>query len=86
MLFAELIMPDYNYTLKLILIGDANVGKSCLLQTFIENTFNVNTNSTIGIEYETKNVVVKGNDVKLSIWDTAGAENYRALTRSYFRG
>lgn len=69
-----------------ILLGDASVGKTNVLQTFLNDTrnFNSNTPSTIGIEFGTKDIQLQdGTKVQLQIWDTAGQERYRAITSTY---
>ncbi len=79
-------MADYNFLFKYILLGDSNVGKSCLMSQFIEKKFHTALDPTIGVEFGSKKVTIDGRVVKVQIWDTAGTENYRSITRSYFRG
>lgn len=81
-------MSDYNFLLKYILIGDASIGKSCLMNQFIKNKFTTFLDPTIGVEFGSKLIKSKSNDkvLKLQIWDTSGQENFRAITRAYFRG
>ena len=79
-------MSDYHYMFKFILIGDTNVGKSCLMQQLVDETFAPGTDPTIGVEFGVKHVQCSRRRVKLQIWDTAGQENFRSITRSYFRG
>lgn len=76
----------YNYLFKFLIIGNAGVGKSCLLHQFIENKFKSDTTHTIGVEFGSKVIRVGGKSVKLQIWDTAGQERFRSVTRSYYRG
>ena len=76
----------HDYMFKLIVIGEAGAGKSCLLHYFIESKFRKNSSYTIGVEFGSKIVPLSGKQVKLQIWDTAGQERYRAVTRSYYRG
>lgn len=76
----------YDYLYKIVLIGDSGVGKSNLLSRFTRNEFNLESKSTIGVEFATKSVVTQGKVVKAQIWDTAGQERYRALTSAYYRG
>lgn len=61
---------DYDYIFKYILIGDAFVGKSTLLNMFINETFISESNPTMGVEFATKKMVVDGNIIKVQIWDT----------------
>lgn len=70
---------------KVILVGDACVGKSCLQLRFTQGSFRHAHEVTIGVEFGARNVFVDGRHVKMYIWDTAGQENFRAITRSYYR-
>lgn len=67
-------------------IGDSGVGKSNLLSRFTKNEFNLDTKSTIGVEFANKCIQVDGKTIKAQIWDTAGQERYRAITSAYYRG
>ena len=71
--------------MKFILIGNSGVGKSCMLFQFIEDKFKNGIEPTIGIEFGTKIMDIKDKIVRLQIWDSAGQENYRSITRSYYR-
>jgi small GTP-binding protein len=77
---------SYSYLFKYIIIGDTSVGKSCLLLQFTDNRFKADHDLTIGVEFGSKNVQISEKEVKLQIWDTAGQENFRSITRSYYRG
>ncbi|VFQ64424.1 unnamed protein product [Cuscuta campestris] len=77
---------EYDYLFKLVLIGDSGVGKSNLLSRFTRNEFNLESKSTIGVEFATKSLTVDGKVIKAQIWDTAGQERYRAITSAYYRG
>ncbi|KAH8552856.1 GTP-binding protein [Umbelopsis sp. PMI_123] len=77
---------EYDYLFKLVLIGDSGVGKSNLLSRFTSNEFNLESKSTIGVEFATKNIVIDGHTIKCQIWDTSGQERYRAITGAYYRG
>jgi Ras-related protein Rab-4B len=80
-------MENYDYRLKLIIIGDANSGKSCLLEQFREGRFYAGSTHTIGVEFASKIVNIGDQKkVKLQIWDTAGQDRYRTVSRSYYRG
>ncbi|NWW32497.1 RB11A protein, partial [Panurus biarmicus] len=69
-----------------VLIGDSGVGKSNLLSRFTRNEFNLESKSTIGVEFATRSIQVDNKTVKAQIWDTAGQERYRAITSAYYRG
>ncbi|KAI7899028.1 putative ras-related GTP-binding protein [Cokeromyces recurvatus] len=77
---------EYDYLFKLVLIGDSGVGKSNLLSRFTSNEFNLESKSTIGVEFATKNLEIDNHTVKAQIWDTSGQERYRAITGAYYRG
>eukprot|EP00386_Alphamonas_edax_P012452 GDKI01038888.1.p1 GENE.GDKI01038888.1~~GDKI01038888.1.p1 ORF type:complete len:229 (-),score=56.75 GDKI01038888.1:203-889(-) len=77
---------DYDYLFKIVLIGDSGVGKSNLLSRFTRDEFNLESKSTIGVEFATKSVPTDGKIIKAQIWDTAGQERYRAITNAYYRG
>jgi len=77
---------EYDYLYKVVLIGDSGVGKSNLLSRFTRNEFNLETKSTIGVEFATRSIQTEGKTVKAQIWDTAGQERYRAITSAYYRG
>lgn len=81
-------MPDVRSPLPLtvVLIGDSGVGKSNLLSRFTRNEFNLDSKSTIGVEFATRSIQVDAKTIKAQIWDTAGQERYRAITSAYYRG
>ena len=76
---------DYNYLFKLIIVGDATVGKSCILLRFINNNYRTSHDLTIGVEFGMKIININNKNIKLQIWDTAGQECFRSIIRSYYR-
>jgi len=76
----------YKFLFKYIIVGDTAVGKSCLLLRFTDNRFQAQHDLTIGVEFGSRTIMIDGNQVKLQIWDTAGQEKFRSITRSYYRG
>jgi len=77
----------YDYLFKVVLIGDSEVGKSNLLLRFTRDEFNLESRSTIGVEFASKAVKLSdGKIAKAQVWDTAGQERYRAITSAYYRG
>ena len=76
---------NYNYLLKYIIIGNASVGKSNLLMRFTQNKFTENYQATIGVEFGAKNIEINKKTYRIQVWDTAGQENFRSITRSYFK-
>lgn len=77
---------EYDYLFKVVLIGDSGVGKSNLLSRFTRNEFNLESKSTIGVEFATRSIKTDDKVIKAQIWDTAGQERYRAITSAYYRG
>mmetsp|Transcript_6096 Transcript_6096/g.12744 ORF Transcript_6096/g.12744 Transcript_6096/m.12744 type:complete len:217 (+) Transcript_6096:101-751(+) len=77
---------SYAYLFKYIIIGDTGVGKSCLLLQFTDKRFQPVHDLTIGVEFGARMVTIDNKQVKLQIWDTAGQESFRSITRSYYRG
>ncbi|KAF5731982.1 ras-related protein RABA3 [Tripterygium wilfordii] len=75
-----------DYVFKIVVIGDSAVGKTQLLSRFAKNEFCFDSKSTIGVEFQTRTVAMKGKVIKAQIWDTAGQERYRAVTSAYYRG
>ena len=77
---------NYDSIMKILLIGDSGVGKSCLLVRFVEDKFSPSFITTIGIDFKIKTVDINGKKVKLQLWDTAGQERFRTITTAYYRG
>ncbi|XP_050386066.1 ras-related protein RGP1 [Argentina anserina] len=75
-----------DYVFKVVLIGDSAVGKSQLLARFARNEFSLESKATIGVEFQTKTLLIDHKTIKAQIWDTAGQERYRAVTSAYYRG
>ena len=76
---------SFDYLLKYIMIGDASVGKSNLLLRFVYNTFQNEYQITIGVEFGEKNIVCNDKTYQIQIWDTAGQEQFRSITRAYYK-
>ena len=75
-----------NYILyKLIFIFAIDVGKSNILSRFIMGRFNPEHEITIGCEFMSKNIKINDRDIRIQIWDTAGQETYRSITRTYYK-
>ena len=77
---------DSDITIKLLLIGNAFVGKTLIVQKFIDNTFSKSTMSTIGVDLQSKIIDINGKKVKYLIWDTAGEDRMKTMTYSYYIG
>lgn len=76
---------SYAYLFKYIIIGDTGVGKSCMLLQFTDKRFQPVHDLTIGVEFGARLITIEGQQIKLQIWDTAGQESFRSITRSYYR-
>ena len=63
---------DYDYLYKIVLLGDSGVGKSNILSRFTRNEFELDTKTTIGVEFATKSVRMQGKTIKAQVWATAG--------------
>lgn len=76
---------SFDLLFKIVLIGDAGVGKTCVVQRFKSGTFFEKQSNTIGVDFTMKSVTIEDKKVKLQIWDTAGQERFRTITQSYYR-
>jgi Ras-related protein Rab-2A len=80
-------MNNYTYLFKFIIIGDSNVGKSCLLLKFVDKRFKYEHDITIGVGFGVKTIELNDKSIiKLQLWDTAGQEYFKSITRVYYRG
>lgn len=70
---------------KLIVVGDQSTGKSCILNRFANEIFEENYQATIGLDFQSKTVNIKGHDIRLVLYDTAGQEKFRSLIPMYIR-
>ena len=85
---AEVLKDDnsqYDLSFKMIVIGDAGVGKSCLTAKAARGVFEESYSATVGFEFLTFNVKIDGKIIKLQIWDTCGQEVYRSLITNFYR-
>ena len=78
-------MVNFDYLLKYIIIGDAAVGKSNLLLRYVHGQFKPEYQLTIGVEFGAKNLNIDSKIFRIQIWDTAGQENFRSITRAYYK-
>ncbi|KAG5886695.1 hypothetical protein JTB14_007097 [Gonioctena quinquepunctata] len=75
-----------NTLLKVVILGDGGVGKSCLMNRFVSNQFDEHSFHTIGVEFLNKDVYIDGETYTLQIWDTAGQERFKTLRTPFYRG
>lgn len=80
------LAPANDHLFKVVFIGDSGVGKTCLLDRLFSDTFNERTTPTIGCDFRFKQYQFDGKVVGITLWDTAGAERFQALTSNYYRG
>ncbi|KAJ5070768.1 ras-related protein rabd2a-like [Anaeramoeba ignava] len=80
------IFKEYDYLYKILLVGDSGAGKSCLVLRYCDETYTDSYISTIGVDFKTRTFELNGDTIKLQIWDTAGAERFRTIISSYYRG
>jgi small GTP-binding protein len=76
----------FDYSLKIVVVGDSGVGKTCLLIRFVRDLFDEESQPTLGVEFLTKIVPTDSHRIQLQLWDTAGQELFRSVTRGYYRG
>ncbi|XP_046847749.1 ras-related protein Rab-13-like isoform X2 [Xenia sp. Carnegie-2017] len=76
---------NYDHLFKVILIGDAAVGKTCILCRFAHDEFKPTHLSTIGIDFKMRTFTVDGSRIRIQMWDTAGQERYETITTQYYR-
>ncbi|XP_054985475.1 ras-related protein Rab-19-like [Sorex araneus] len=77
---------NFDFQFKVIVIGDSGVGKTCVVQTFAYGVYTDDQQSTIGLDFILRSMDIDGKKVKMQVWDTAGQEHFRTITRSYYRG
>ena len=78
-------MSSNGNSVKVTLLGNAGVGKTCIIGRFLSNDFKESTNSTRGADYSQKSITINNQTINLDIWDTAGQENYRSLGRHFYK-
>ena len=76
---------EYSYTIKYIIVGDSSVGKSNILLRYSRNTFDPTHMTTLGIEFANKKIKYEGINYNIQVWDTAGQEHFKSVTRAYYK-
>ena len=72
---------------KILLLGDSTVGKTCFLLRYVDDSFLDLHMATIGLDYRLKTLILEEQKiVKVQLWDTAGQDKFRAITRNYYKG
>lgn len=81
------MIREYDYSIKILLIGDSGVGKSSIMLQFIEEEYKNEYACTVGVDFKSIPITTASNNyVKLLLWDTAGQERFRTITQMYYRG
>lgn len=76
----------YEYLIKILIVGDSSVGKTCILLRYCEDKFSTSHLPTIGIDFKIKKLDVDDSKIKIQIWDTAGQERFKTITQNYYKG
>jgi small GTP-binding protein len=88
--FAWILDMDHDFVFKVVVTGDPCVGKTALLNRYVDQIFSPEHFTTIGVDFKTKTIATYVNGIqkvlKLQVWDTAGQERFRAVTKAYYRG
>lgn len=77
---------EISYVFKIVIVGDAGVGKSNLLLRYTKSEFDSGIKPTVGVEFSSKKILVNNVNIKLQIWDTAGQEKFRSVGKQYYKG
>jgi small GTP-binding protein len=81
-----MVDPNTVMAVKVVVIGDSHTGKTSLLNRLVHGSFSPATQSTLGVDFMVKQITVDGSSIELQLWDTAGQEVFRSITRIYYRG
>lgn len=77
---------ELEIAIKVVIVGNGAVGKSSMIQRYCKGTFTKDYKKTIGVDFLERQIVLDGEEVRLMLWDTAGQEEFDAITKSYYRG
>lgn len=81
-----MLEEDIEIPMKVLIVGNGAVGKSSMIQRYCKGVYTNDYKKTIGVDFLEKKLSVNGEDLRLMIWDTAGQEEFDAITKSYYRG
>jgi Ras-related protein Rab-1A len=77
---------DHDFLFKLLLIGNSSVGKTSILLRYVDDAFNTDFQTTIGVDFKLAELTRQDKLIKLQLWDTAGQDRFRNIVASYYRG
>jgi small GTP-binding protein len=83
---SQMHSKTFDYSVKTIIVGDSSVGKTCLLQRYVRDRFEPESQPTLGVEFMSRIEKLGSKRIELQLWDTAGQELFRSVTRCYYRG
>ena len=81
-----MLEEDIEVAVKVLVVGNGAVGKSSMIRRYCKGIFTTNYKKTIGVDFLEKQLRLDDNDIRLMLWDTAGQEEFGAITKSYYRG
>ncbi|KAM7446940.1 Ras-related protein Rab-23 [Porites harrisoni] len=77
---------DVEVAIKVVVVGNGAVGKSSMIQRYCKGIFTKDYKKTIGVDFLERQISIRSEDVRLMLWDTAGQEEFDAITKAYYRG
>ncbi|XP_002732916.1 ras-related protein Rab-23-like [Saccoglossus kowalevskii] len=77
---------EIEVAIKVVVVGNGAVGKSSMIQRYCKGIFTKDYKKTIGVDFLERQIEISGEEVRLMLWDTAGQEEFDAITKSYYRG
>ncbi|XP_010887297.1 ras-related protein Rab-23 [Esox lucius] len=81
-----MLEEDMEVAIKVVVVGNGAVGKSSMIQRYCKGVFTKDYKKTIGVDFLERQILVNDEDVRLMLWDTAGQEEFDAITKAYYRG
>ncbi|KAL6101739.1 rab23 [Pungitius sinensis] len=81
-----MLEEDMEVAIKVVVVGNGAVGKSSMIQRYCKGVFTKDYKKTIGVDFLERQIIVNDEEVRLMLWDTAGQEEFDAITKAYYRG
>ena len=82
----NIIEEDFDQKIKLMVLGDSDVGKSSIINKYCKNEFLSRHITTVGLDFQIKDIIFNNKKLKVQIWDTAGQERYHVISKNFFKG